>query len=283
MHRPSIVVFLTFALGALSMACSGDPGNTTSSSSSSSGAGGGSSGSSSSSSSGAGGGMGCAPATVPCSDQAILQLNFLKNITTGQIGNSADGSGWLSTVDATAGGLNVNQSYTYGKFTDQGLTKVMISDEQSLDSQDWDIAFRRYVIRINSGNSGPSCVKAAQIATGAANYDKISAVPANAMYGVDSYFGQDPNDPMNMCFLLDDKSGLPGSPATRVHDFWQYTSCVQMTDAIFAIELADGRHVKLTVVDYYTPAVQDQCDTTGMIPMMNTGSGNYRVRWAILP
>jgi hypothetical protein len=56
-----------------------------------------------------------------------------------------------------------------------------------------------------------------------------------------------------------------------------------MTDAIFAIELADGRHVKFIVLDYYTPAVQDQCNTTGMVPMTNTGSANFRVRWAFLP
>jgi len=160
---------------------------------------------------------------------------------------------------------------------------VMISDEQSLASVDWDIAFRRYVIRINSGTSGPSCVKAAQIATGAPTYDTITVLPGGAKFAADNYFGPDPNDPSNQCALIEDKSGLPGSPATTVHDFWQYASCVQMTDAIFAIELADGRHVKFMVVDYYAPAVQDECDTTGMITMMPTGSANFRVRWAFLP
>jgi hypothetical protein len=184
MYRPSIVFSLTLALGTLSVACSGDPGNATSSTSSSG------AGSGSSSSSGAGGGTGggaaCAPMTVKCSDEAILGLNLQKDITKGLIGNTADGAGWLTTVDATAGGAFVPdpESATYGKFTDQGLTKVMISDEQSLDSVDWDIAFRRYVIRINSGNSGPSCVKGAKIATGEVNFDKITVTPPNTMFGL---------------------------------------------------------------------------------------------------
>ena len=277
MHHRSISVLFTLAIGALSAGCSSDPGNPTSSSSgassgaSSTGSGGGGGGS------GTGGGAACSPGDVPCSDQAILELNLQKDVTKGLIDNMADGSGWATSVDATAGGAfaPTPESYTYAKFTDQGLTKVMISDEQSLDSMDWDIAFRRYVIRINSGNSGPGCVKAAKIATGEGSYDKVTAVPGNAMFGTDVYFDKS-------CALIDDMSGLPTSPATALHGYWQYQNCVQMTHAVYAIELPDGRTVKFTVVDYYTPAVQDECDSMGTIPMMNTGSGNFKVRWAFL-
>ena len=48
----------------------------------------------------------------------------------------------------------------YAKFTANGLVKLdTLSDMTALDSMDWDIAFRRYVVRINSGFSGPSCEK----------------------------------------------------------------------------------------------------------------------------
>src|SRR5262245_16087908 len=152
MNRRSPLLHLTFALGGLCAACSGDPGNTSSTGSTSTGS------SSSSGMGGAGGGTGaCMPGTVACSDQVILEPNLQKDITKGLITDMADGTGWISAVDATAGGAfaPTPESYTYAKFTDQGLTKVMISDEMALDSVDWDIAFRRYVIRINSGNSGP--------------------------------------------------------------------------------------------------------------------------------
>ena len=110
------------------------------------------------------------PGRVPCSDQVILGMNLQADPAPGLIANVADGEGWYSLVDATAGGaFNPNpHSFVYGKFTDTGLVKVDISDEASLDSMDWDIAFRRYVVRINSGNSGPSCVTAARLPGNAA-------------------------------------------------------------------------------------------------------------------
>ncbi len=217
------------------------------------------------------------PATVPCSDQVILQMNLQADITKGLITNQADGSGWISMIDATAGGAFVSdpESYTYAKFTDAGLQKVEISDETSIDSMDWDIAFRRYVARINSGNSGPSCVKAARI-PGDVTFDSVASEPSGLSFHTDDYF-------TDSCELIPDGSGLMSSPATALSSYWTYPGCVKMTDHVFVIALADGRSVKFTVTDYYAPAVQEQCDTTEMIPMQNTGSANFRVRWAYLP
>ena len=47
-------------------------------------------------------------------------------------------------------------------------------------------------------------------------------------------------------------------------------------------KLASGEHVKLIVDDYYFPDVQDQCNTSGSVPMNNTGSANFIVRWSFL-
>ncbi|MFT3770809.1 MAG: HmuY family protein [Minicystis sp.] len=230
---------------------------------------------------GTGGGSTAALCTMPtpvtCADQVILQMNFQPDVSPGEITNTPDGAGWTSNIDATAGGAFASKpdSYTYGKFTDQGLQKVSISDEDSLDSMDWDVAFRRYVVRSNSADSGPSCVQAARV-PGTAKYEDITAVPDNLSYHPDDTF-------TDSCDLIPDGSGLPDSPATALSSYWTYPGCVQMTHHVFVIALADGRHVKLTVDDYYSPAVQEQCDTTGSIPMTNTGSANFVVRWAFLP
>jgi HmuY protein len=280
MHRLTTFLGLTVALAALA-ACSGgaDSAATTSSSgASSSGAGQGSASATTTSgaTSGVGGGAAaCVQMEVPCSDQAILELNFHKDPSDGKITNEADGAGYISAIDATAGGASAPKSYVYAKFTDKGLVAVAIGDEASLDSVDWDIAFRRFVIRINSGSSGPSCVKAARIAN-VSQYDKIVTLPENVALKPDTYFDA-------MCALIDDKSGLGNTPATELHTFWQYASCLQMTGNVYAISLADGRNVKLTVLDYYSPAVQDECNKTGMFTEQVTGSGNLRVRWALLP
>jgi hypothetical protein len=206
-------------------------------------------------------------------------MNLKTDISKGMIGNTADGDGWQSTIDATAGGaFNPDPtSYTYAKFGAQGLEKVMLSDQDSLDSVDWDIAFRRYVVRINSGYSGPSCVRGARL-PGPPKYQDVTAVPANPPYKVDDYF-----TPPTDCTLIADGTGLPNSPATALSAYWTYPGCVAMTHNVFVVELASGKHVKLIVDDYYLPKIQDQCDTTGMVPMANTGSASFVIRWAFLP
>jgi hypothetical protein len=217
------------------------------------------------------------PGTVPCEDQVLLAMNLKDDVSAGAITNQADGSGWISAIDATAGGaFNPDPtSYTYGRFTDQGLVKVDISDEAGLASMEWDIAFRRYVARINSGHSGPSCVTSARV-PGTATYDSITAVPDGLTFRTDEYFTES-------CELIPDGTGLEGSPATALSSFWEYPGCVQMTGNVYVIELADGRNLKLTVQSYYEPTIQQQCQSTGMVPMTDTGAANYLVRWAFLP
>jgi hypothetical protein len=164
-------------------------------------------------------------------------------------------------------------SYTYGKFTEQGLQKVNLGDQDSLTSMEWDIAFRRYVVRINSADSGPSCVQAARI-PGTAKFEEVTTLPDNLSYHQDDTFTAAPD-----CTLIPDGSGLPDSPATALSSYWEYPGCLKMTNNVFAIELADGKHVKFTVDDYYAPSVQDQCQSTGMVPMSSPGA-NFIVRWA---
>lgn len=218
------------------------------------------------------------PTTVECSDKIILDMNLQADPAPGLIENTANGSGWTSKIDATAGGAFTSQphSYVYGKFTDQGLTKVTLGDQDSLDSMDWDIAFRRYVVRINSADSGPSCVQAARL-PGAPKFEDVTSIPENLSYHTDDYFTASPT-----CELIPDGTGLPDSPATALSSYWTYPGCVQMTDHVFVLALADGRHVKLIVDSYYSPTVQDQCDTAGSIPMSGTGSANFIVRWELI-
>jgi hypothetical protein len=255
-------------------ACSSDPDNT------GAGAAGGSGGSGGAGGAGGGGGgmvVACTePAAVPCEDQVIQGMNFQNDIAPGLITNEADGAGWKSGIDATAGGAFVSDpdSYVYAKFTETGLQKVEISDEDSIASMDWDIAFRRYVVRINSGNSGPSCVAATRTKEGT-TYEELTAAP-ELPFRKDEYFSE-------ACELIPDGSGLPGSPATALSGYWSYVNCVKMTGTVFAVRLADGRALKLIVDTWYEPSVQEQCNTTDSIPMMNTGSANFRIRWAFLP
>ncbi|WP_437314797.1 HmuY family protein [Sorangium sp. So ce385] len=217
------------------------------------------------------------PTPVPCEDEVFQQMNLQSEVAPGELSNEQDGGGFRSLIDATAGGAFAAEphAYVYARFTDGGLEKVEISDEASLGSMDWDIAFRRYVVRINSGHSGPSCVTAARL-PGTPDYDALAEAPGELRLRSDEYFTSD------TCELIPDGSGLE-SPATALSGYWKYPGCVEMSGAVYVLQLADGRRLKLTVTHFYDEENQAQCQETGAVPMGDTGAANLQIRWAFLP
>ncbi len=213
--------------------------------------------------------------TVPCSDQSVQQLPLFRPVNMATVGNTSAGDVFTSTIDASAGGVTPTLSYVYVKFTATGMQRVDVGDEDALASQDWDVAFRRFIIRLNSGVSGPSCVTAGRTATGT-TFDGLTAVPAALDYRTEEYFTA-------TCDYVPDGSGLM-SPGVALQSFWEYPGCVKMTGNVFVLALADGRNLKLQVTAYYSTAIQMTCDTTGMVDnTMATGAGSYQVKWALLP
>lgn len=207
---------------------------------------------------------------VPCEDAMILDLGLVGGtVSAGAVGNTADGADWVSTVDATAGGIvdAPNNPWIYLRFTDDGLEKVEVDDLQSLESSDWHIAAKRFGIRLNSGSGGPSCVSRATLD---GNYADIDAVPDDATFGNEAFYD-------GSCTIVDDGSGAGGANYALT-PWWFYPGCVGVTYTPFALELEDGRHVKLVVESYYESG-QMQCNDTGA---MGSGSANFTWRWSFL-
>lgn len=211
--------------------------------------------------------------TVMCTDQSIQQLSLFRQVNSAMVTNTSAAGVFTSSIDATGGGMSPNRSYVYAKFTDTGLQRVDIGDEDAFTSSDWDIAFRRFIIRLNSGISGPSCVTGARTATGT-TFDGVTSVPSGLAYRTEEYFTA-------TCDYVPDGSGLM-SPGVALQSFWEYPGCVKMTLNVFVLELADKRHVKFQVTRYYSQAAQMECDTVNTIPTPS-GAGNYQVKWAFLP
>jgi hypothetical protein len=217
----------------------------------------------------------CEASPVTCTEQSIDRLDLLTTVSTGQIREEGTTSGQFHTyVDARAGGVTPNQSYTYAIFTPQGLTQVAVDDQAALASTDWDIAFRRYVIRVNSGISGPSCVSVARTPTGT-SFDSVTRVDSSWEFRKETYFTE------GTCEFVADETGI-GGPATVLSSFWGYQSCLTMSGDVFVIRLADNRHVKLQVTSYYEPAAQETCNQTGSAPQPS-GAAQFRIKWAFLP
>lgn len=213
----------------------------------------------------------CESHTPACMEESISQLGFRTEINTGTIRTEGE----LTVIDATAGGRMPSESYLYARFTEHGLVKVEIDDERSLTSTDWDIAFRRGNIRLNSGVSGPSCVEGTEAPEGV-TYESLTRVPSTGItFRPESYF-----TPIH-CYYVTDGSGA-GFPGTVLSGYRRLTSCVQMTGEVYLIRLRDDRVVKFQVRSYYHPAVQAICDSGGDIPDSDNGAATYRVRWAFI-
>lgn len=213
---------------------------------------------------------------VLCRDQSLVALNMTpEDSTPGDIVNEQRDGYIHSTVDATAGGFNGTQGFVYGRFTDDGLAKVELTDDASFDSMEWDISFRRYVMRLNSGTGGPSCVTGARTAPGT-DFTELDSVPAGVTFNSEEFMTA------GTCQIIADGSGLPSSPTTVLQNYWNYQGCLKMTGNVYVLELASGRHVKLTVTHYYNEAAQEECNEDGTTTTTPTGSGTLQLDWAFI-
>lgn len=209
---------------------------------------------------------------LACTDQMILDLGLVQGVLSeGSANDTADGDGFVSVVDATAGGIMdaPENPWLYLRFTPDGLRKVEVDDLQALESTEWDIAAKRFGLRLNGGVSGPSTVAAAPI-EGAA-YEDLDEVPADAAFEIEAFYDEG-------CTLVDDGSGQ-GAPDYALTPWWFYPGCVGTTLVPFVLELADGSHVKLVVEAYYAEG-QAECNEGGA---MGTTAAMYTWRWAYLP
>ena len=175
-----------------------------------------------------------------------------------------------STIDATAGGFQqaAGNPWIYVRFTNAGVEKVEISDEDSLESMEWHLAAHRFKIRMNGGSSGPSCVGAAAMLE--QSYDDLTAVPDGLQFYQDDYYTPD-------CSMIEDTFGM-GSPQVYMSGWWEYPGCVATTGTPYFIQLDDGRVVKLVVEAYYQSG-QESCNANGS---MGSGSANLQWRWRFM-
>lgn len=215
---------------------------------------------------------GCALTPVACADAAIQDLSLQDDKQSDAlVDNTRDGDDWVTTVDASAGGtMNAPMNpWVYLRFTADGLVRVDIDDVSALESGAWDIAAKRYGIRVNSGDSGGSCVAVAEL-TGA--YADVSAPPAADAFAAEDFY-------TDACALVEDGSGLPGNPDYRMKKWWGYNGCVTTSSIPYVVRLADDRTLKLVVEAYYQEG-QEACNTGGA---MGTGSAIMTWRWSFLP
>lgn len=214
--------------------------------------------------------------TVPCIAEMTADLGLFPLISEGSVVEVVDGNDWVSTVDATAGGFieAPARPWLYLAFTDDGLRKVDLTDEDALTSMDWDLAFHRFNVRLNGGVSGPSCVSAGSL-PGMAYAEVELADAASATLAQEAFYDE-------TCTFLNEDTGDEGAPTgvptLVLQDWWDYPGCVATTGIPFAVQLASGRLLKLEILSYYAEN-QDQCNDSGT---PGSDSANFDVRWTFL-
>lgn len=212
---------------------------------------------------------------LPCTPQQMTTaLNLsMTPAPTGLVGTSSSNGIFTSTIDARAGGVAGTNSGVYVRFTRNGLAQASVSDVSALRSLDWDVSFKRAVIRLNGGDSGPSCVDASRVAGTPA----LSMVPPPSM---NSRFSSE--DILNaQCDVNPDSSGT-GQPATVMREWFRYASCVQTTGAVWVIRTANADLVAFTVDQYYSSALTQQgCNSTGLVGP-SASAAEFTVRWRFL-
>lgn len=189
-------------------------------------------------------------------------VRAIDKVATGTVAVMAaptDPTVFNAEIDATAGG-----SMAYGDnpfvYVDLiGRKKVDITDVQAPKSGDWDIAFKRWQIKVNSGDSGPGYVLVSRV--DATALDEVKDTPPGPYYA-DSYFDA-------KCHLIPDAIGGLG---TALSDWYDYdmTMGVRLVPKkeILVFTRRDGQgSVKLQILSYYK----------GMT------SGYFSLSWSYLP
>jgi hypothetical protein len=215
----------------------------------------------------------CTEATeLSCVDDMIQILSLHDDrISTGAVSNVVDGDAFVTSIDATAGGFGQSQNFpwVYIRFTENGAERVDIDDETALEDMTWHLAAKRFILRLNGGSSGPSCVGASPFLE--KTFEDLATVPAGTRFVQDDYFTQD-------CTIVNDSSGLPDSPQVALGAWWEYPGCVATTGVPFLVQLDDGKVLRLRVDSYYLTG-QETCNTSAT---PGSGGGSLTLRWGFV-
>jgi hypothetical protein len=170
---------------------------------------------------------------------------------------SADGA--LTLIDATAGGgaNAADNPYLYLAFTGDAVEKVDVTDLDSYGDPRWDLALKRFVLRVNGGDSGPGGVEVAAVEAEA--FADVTAVPAGAVFTTDDWVTDD-------CQL---NAGMTGEPLTAMGDWYDYdvaTNRLAPRSLVYVLRRPDGSAIKLSIASFYHDDI----------------SGFYEIEWASL-
>ena len=212
---------------------------------------------------GEGGGAADAGGDDDCDAAAMLPDGWkaVAEISAGAVDSTATGDVVESIIDASAGGFGASDTepFVYVAFGAGALDAVAVNDVDAFGDDSWDLAFKRYVIRANGGDSGPGGVSVADVAQ--PTLEDVTAAPADGAFGVDRWTDES-------CNPVGD--GI-GGPRTQFTDWYNIADMILTPKPlVYVVRRPGAGDWKLEIEDYYADeAAPDK-------------SGVFRVRWAPL-
>jgi hypothetical protein len=240
----------------LQTACGGgDSGSATQSTSSASGGGGATGGGGSATGGGGAGGAATGGAggagtggggEITCSQALNQALAPVDQVSTGMVKTlSTDGAAKTLYVDASAGGIDDEDSNPWVYLSLKTGTRVDITDTASLTSKAWDLGIKRSLLRTNGGDIGVGRGGAALI--DGKTFDQVTSATGAAIMS-EHWF--DAN-----CNLQTDETGAPMTTFSSWYDYDMDTHVLTPHKGTYVVRGADGALYKLAILDYYaTPS-----------------------------
>jgi len=191
---------------------------------------------------------------------------LVDEVSTGTISIISDtGADRTLYIDAAAGGINGQDNNPWIYLSLATGQAVAVTDIDALSSTAWDLAFKRFVVRTNSGDSGPGQGGAIRIALA---WDKVDAATLGKqmLLPTETWFDADCNLNVDVNMEL----------ITTFSGWSQYDEALHVLnatpDVVYITAGGDGSLYKVAILDYYSTA-------TGA---HGTASGHYKVRVAPL-
>lgn len=187
---------------------------------------------------------------------AIEAFVAIDSVSAGTVDATTTDGITTANIDASAGGSAgaATNPWIYVNLAD--AAQVSITDVESLTSADWDLAFKRASIRLNSADSGPG----AWLVTRADDLpwaDALRPPGRDADWRTDEFVAED-------CSLITEGRGTPATAFGIWYDYNPETHAVTPTeDVVFFLYRSDTRAVY-------------RLQITGW------SSGVYTVQWATL-
>ncbi len=202
----------------------------------------------------------------PCSGALRQSLSLVDEVSTAAVKTlSETGDERVLYVDASVDGIDGQDTHPWIYVSLSTGQAVAVTDLEAFDSSAWDLAFKRSVVRTNSGDGGPGTGGAIRIALA---WDKVDAATlGNKTLPIEAWFDAE-------CTIMKDSTN---NLVTTFSDWSQYdeaTHVLAPADVVYITAGADGSLYKLAILDYYsTPTGAHGAATL---------SGHYKLRVAPL-